>query len=83
MHDGGGMRNGACPKCKSTKIYDGSGVPYKKGAYAQYAIKVSFASAAALDYYVCVDCGYVEGYVSSRAKLERIAAEWPRVRPGA
>jgi predicted nucleic-acid-binding Zn-ribbon protein len=74
------MKRGRCPKCNSTNVRDGSGIPYKKGLYAQYAIKVSFASAAALDYYVCADCGYVEGYVSSKAKLETISEQWPRVR---
>lgn len=73
------MKSGICPKCKSTNVYNGSEVPFKRGAYAQYAIKVSAAFAAALDYYVCTDCGYVEGYVCRRSKLEKISKEWPKV----
>ncbi len=76
------MKSGVCPKCKSANVYDGSGVPWKKGASSQYAIKVSAASAAALDRYVCVDCGYVEGYVGSSSKLETISKEWPKVQSG-
>ena len=77
--NGGSHEEWVCPKCGSTGVHDGSAVPFKKGAYAQYAVKVSFASSAALDRYVCVDCGYVESYVGHRAKLDRIAAEWPEV----
>ncbi len=73
------MRSGVCPKCKSTNVHDGSQILWKKGAQAQYAIKVSAASAAALDRYVCVDCGYVEGYVASTSKLKTISETWPRV----
>ncbi len=73
------MKSGVCPKCKSANVYDGSGVPFTKGASSQYAIKVSAASAAALDRYVCVDCGYVEGYVASTSKLKTISETWPRV----
>jgi predicted nucleic-acid-binding Zn-ribbon protein len=76
------MKSGVCPKCKSQNVHDGSTVPFKRGASSQYAIKISFASAATLDRYVCVDCGYVEGYVNDRPKLERISKEWPRVHPG-
>ena len=75
------MKSGVCPKSKSANVYDRSTVPFKKGASSQYAIKISTASAAALDRYVCADCGYVEGYVGNSAKLERIANEWPRVQP--
>ncbi len=73
------MKSGVCPKCKSTNVYAGSKVPWKKGAQAQYAIKVSAASAAALDHYVCTDCGYVERYVCSSSDLETISRKWPRV----
>ena len=74
------MKSGVCPKCKSPNVHDGSAVPLKKGASSQYALKVSVASAAALDRYVCVDCGYVESYVADTSMLERISHEWPRVR---
>ena len=76
------MKSGVCPKCKSPNVFDGSNVPFKKGWSSQYTIKVSASSAATLDYYVCGDCGYVEGYVSTGSKLKRISEEWPRVRSG-
>lgn len=74
-------KSGVCPECRSNRVRDGSHIPFKKGSYAQYAIKVSAAFAAALDRYVCVDCGYVESYVADAAKLERIAENWPGVKP--
>lgn len=73
------MKRGVCPKCNSTNVYDGSQLPFKKGSYSQYAIKISAAFAAALNRYVCVDCGYVESYVASPTKLKRISETWPRV----
>lgn len=75
------MKNGVCPKCKSTNVHEGSNVPWKKGAQSQYAIKISAASSVALDYYVCTDCGHVESYVGSSSDLEIISKKWPRVSP--
>ena len=76
------MKNGFCPKCKSTNVHEGSNVHWKKGAQSQYALKITAASSVALDYYACTDCGYVESYVGSSSDLERISKKWPRVSQG-
>jgi len=36
---------------------------------------------AALDNYVCGECGYVEAYVSDQTKLAEIARKWEPVEP--
>jgi hypothetical protein len=43
---------------------------------------MTFWSAAPLDNYVCVACGYVESYVGDATKLQKIVENWPRVQPG-
>lgn len=73
------MRDGMCPKCKSTEVYAGTNISFKGGTYGSNSIPISFLSQAALDNYVCADCGYVESYIADRAKCKEIAAKWPRV----
>jgi hypothetical protein len=34
---------------------------------------------ATLDNYLCLDCGYLESYISDRAALNRIEKQWPKV----
>jgi hypothetical protein len=41
-------------------------------------IPITAWSNAALDNYVCVNCGYVESYIADSAKLWKIAQKWPR-----
>jgi predicted nucleic-acid-binding Zn-ribbon protein len=73
------LKTGVCPKCQSTEIYSGSDIPLKKGPFGSNAIPVSMTSIAALDNYVCVDCGYVESYIGDREKLKEIHRKWVRV----
>ena len=73
------MKTGVCPKCQSTEIYSGADIPLKKGPFGSNAIPVSMTSIAALDNYVCADCGYVESYVGEREKLKEIHRKWERV----
>ena len=73
------VKTGVCPKCQSTEIYSGSDIPLKKGPFGSNAIPVSMTSMAALDNYVCVDCGYVESYVGEGEKLQEIQRKWVRV----
>lgn len=70
------MKTGVCPKCQSTEIYSGADIPLKKGPFGSNAIPVSMTSIAALDNYVCTDCGYVESYVGESEKLEEIRRKW-------
>ena len=76
------MKSGECPKCSSRNVYDGSKVPFKRGFYAQNTMKIANTAAAALDRYVCGDCGYVENYVGSSRALQKIAGTWPKVDSG-
>ena len=73
------MKTGVCPKCQSTEIYSGTDIPLKKGPFGSNAIPVSITSIAALDNYVCIDCGYVERYIGEDEKLKEIQRKWARV----
>jgi len=77
------MLNGICPKCGSIEVYSGANVPLKKNGYGMNAIPIKgtlFPTLAALENYVCIQCGYVESYISDRRNLEEIAKHWRRVR---
>ncbi len=73
------MKTGVCPKCKSNAVFSGSGVVLKKGPFGSNSIPVSLTSIAALDNFVCTDCGYVESYVSEKEKLAEISRKWIRI----
>jgi predicted nucleic-acid-binding Zn-ribbon protein len=70
------MKNGKCPKCGSVEIYTAEDLPLKSGPFGSNSIPVSLTSMAALDNYVCVDCGLVERYVADVDKLREIAKKW-------
>ncbi len=70
------MKTGKCPKCGSEKIFSAVDMPLKGGPFGSNSIPVSLTSMAALDNYVCVDCGLVERYVADKEKLEEIARRW-------
>ena len=73
------LKSGTCPKCNSKKIFSGAKIPLKKGPFGSNAIPVGLTSIAALDNYVCVDCGYVERYVSDPDKLVEISRKWDAI----
>ena len=73
------MKSGVCPKCQSTEVFSGTDIPLKKGPFGSNAIPVSMTSIAALDNYVCIDCGYVESYIGESDKLKEIHRKWARV----
>ena len=70
------MKNGKCPKCGSTEIYAAQDLPLKSGPFGSNSIPISLTSMAALDNYVCTDCGYLERYVADEDKLKEIAKKW-------
>ncbi len=72
------MKNGNCPKCDSGEVYSGEGLILKSGPFAGNSIPVSLTSLAPLDNFVCVDCGYVEHYISDRYKLKEIKKKWDK-----
>jgi hypothetical protein len=73
------MKQGKCPKCGSDKIYAAIDLPLKSGPFGSNSIPVSLTAMAALDNYVCVDCGLVESYVADEAMLKKIANKWKAV----
>ncbi|MBL0714225.1 MAG: hypothetical protein JJV98_11040 [Desulfosarcina sp.] len=72
------MKSGRCPKCGSSKVYSGTEVFPKSGPFTCNAIPISLTALAPLDNYVCVDCGYVESYISTPEDLETVRRKWPQ-----
>jgi predicted nucleic-acid-binding Zn-ribbon protein len=73
------VRQGKCPKCGSEEVYSGVIVAPKNGPFGCNSIPVTLLSLAALDNYVCADCGYMESFVADAAKLKEISQRWPKV----
>lgn len=70
------MKDGVCPKCGSHEVYAGNEIFFKG---SNNSIPINFMNSAALDNYVCVNCGYVESYISDSGKLRKIKENWPKV----
>ena len=72
------MRSGICPKCGSDEVHLGE---KRKGAYRIGMIPLggTFGRDMPRDFYICVECGYIESYISERDNLDRIAKKWPRI----
>lgn len=73
------MKDGKCPRCGSAEIHSGEDIILKAGPFNSNAIPIGLTSVAALDNFVCVDCGLVERYIADDRKLEEIRKKWPRV----
>ncbi len=74
------MKSGQCPKCGSTDIRSGEFLEEKEWNYMGNRIPVTIAlrnTAAWLDNYVCVRCGYVESYIANPDRLREISERWP------
>ena len=74
------MKDGKCPKCGSTEVYCGADVYPKTGPFTSNTIPISLTSIAALDNYVCTDCGYVERFIAETGKLKEIFIKWRKVK---
>lgn len=72
------MKQGKCTKCGSNEVYSGVEILPKSGPFGSNSIPISIVSIAALDNYVCADCGYLESYIAETGKLEEIAKKWPK-----
>ena len=72
------MKQGKCTKCGSAEVYSGIDILPKSGPFGSNSIPISIVSIAALDNYVCTDCGYLESYIAETEKLEEIAKKWPK-----
>jgi len=73
------MKQGKCPKCGSGNIYSAEDLPLKIGPFGSNSIPISLTAMAALDNYVCVDCGLVESYVADDYMLKKISQKWKSV----
>jgi predicted nucleic-acid-binding Zn-ribbon protein len=73
------VKDGKCPKCGSDQVFRGTQVPAKCGPFGSNSIPITLISIAALDNYVCTECGYVESYVAEASKLQEISRIWPKV----
>ncbi|MCX6554508.1 MAG: hypothetical protein NTZ12_05760 [Candidatus Aminicenantes bacterium] len=73
------MKKGVCPRCGGKEIYSGSSVANKSGMHESNCIPVSFLRRAALDNFVCGQCGYVESYIAKEKDLAAIKKKWPLV----
>jgi predicted nucleic-acid-binding Zn-ribbon protein len=69
------MKTGKCPKCNSTEIYFKENVISIEGSQ----IRISPLSHTPVNHYVCVDCGYVENYISHPKKIKRIKNNWVKI----
>jgi hypothetical protein len=58
------------------QIYSSEEMLLKGGPFGSNSIPVSLTSMAALDNYVCADCGLVESYVADQDKLKEIPKKW-------
>ena len=79
------MLNGICPKCGSEEVYSGANVPKNMSGYGINGIPIKgpwLPIYASLDNYVCIQCGFVESYISDRQKLGEIVKHWSRVPRG-
>ena len=75
------MKNLSCPKCNSSEIYSGESVYPKSGPFTSNSIPISLTSIAALDNYVCTQCGFIESYIADAKKLKEISKKWRKVQP--
>jgi len=71
------MKKGVCPKCQSKEVYSGASVSMKSGMSHSNTIPVTGFRMAALDNYVCGQCGFVESYVAKEKDLAAIRKKWP------
>jgi len=75
------MKNGICPKCNHSEVYAGTELMFKQSSNDTNTIPISSWASAALDNYVCGNCGYVESYIAEFDKLAKIRKNWPKVNP--
>ncbi|MBW6462771.1 MAG: hypothetical protein ACNA7Z_02495 [Dethiobacteria bacterium] len=74
------MKNGKCPKCKSSEVFTGANIKMKKGVYGSNTIPLGgiLGSQIALDNYVCTNCGYTESYINNPGDIKKIRNNWDR-----
>jgi predicted nucleic-acid-binding Zn-ribbon protein len=73
------MKSGICPKCGSNQVFSAQDLPLKGGPFGSNSVPISLTSMAALDNYVCANCGLVEHYIADEGKLKAVAEKWTPV----
>ncbi|MBE9129593.1 MULTISPECIES: hypothetical protein [unclassified Coleofasciculus] len=73
------MKNGQCRSCGSFDIRSNRNRKFPALNTMTLGLGNSSARYAALDTYVCVNCGYVESYVASPEDLNYIQDNWESV----
>jgi predicted nucleic-acid-binding Zn-ribbon protein len=71
------MNTGLCPKCGSKNVYRRS-FTFWNGSFADM-MNITLWRKAHPDRFVCVDCGFMETYVSDPTARTTIAQTWTRV----
>ncbi len=77
------MKNiGICPKCNSLEIYNNSNQSFNRRKILQIVNPTKiFDRGVALNSYICLECGYVEDYVSQKdleKRREIIRYRWKK-----
>lgn len=72
------MKTGQCPKCGSRDVRSGADIR-EKDKIALHTGEDLLTPLRKLDQYVCVNCGYVETYLSDAEGLAYVAQHWPHV----
>jgi predicted nucleic-acid-binding Zn-ribbon protein len=70
------MRNGQCPRCNSTTIYQKSEGLYFGDVKGYFSIDGNGTPYVS---FICTTCGYFENYVADEKRLEAIANSWQKV----
>ena len=73
------MRSGVCPKCESHRVFVRTSQSDRFGFSIPRSLPVGAVSRAAVELYVCVECGFVEEYVSNADSRDEIAGSWQQV----
>jgi len=73
------VKDGICPRCKSTQVYSSANM--RNRTENSSTIPLSLLRSIPLENYVCINCGYVESYVSDQEMLYRVKDIWNKVPP--
>lgn len=74
--------DGVCERCSSKNVKSGARIDGKEGLRGSNRIPIDSTTSVELDNFVCLDCGYVESYISNRGILNRIEKYWQKVHTG-
>ncbi|WP_375559747.1 hypothetical protein ACE193_18740 [Bernardetia sp. OM2101] len=71
-------QTGICPKCTSLEIYKKTSTNDPRSA-----ISLSTLNYFVIDLHICLDCGYIEEYISEKdlldkKKIEKVLTKWDR-----